>query len=517
MSIVTFYSYKGGVGRSMALANIAILLAQRGHSVLVVDWDLEAPGIEKYFADLQLAQTGLGLLPLLSDVASGGDPNYVDFTWKASALDGAFEFSFLHSGREADPEYFQHLEQFSWRTFFDRGGGNYLETLRERWLEDFEFVLVDSRTGLSDAGGVCTIQLPDIIVALFTPARQSLSGVRDVMRLAQSARHRLAFDRTALSIIPVPSRVVREQQSFTQWMDIFSRELKEFFADWLPKNSDRRHVLERLTLDHTLGVAHGERIAAFQQDDDCAALVSTYDRLTTVLESNLSDVSPLIAGPTAVRPTGTVEAPVGKRSTVHERDRTSSELGYEYDLYFSYARSELTTEWVDRQLLPLMQKHLEFELAETVKVFFDRAQITAGQDWAGAQRRALLQSRLLLAIWSPQYFKSRWCLAEFETFRRRSQLVDRNLIVPLTVHNGELFPPEALAMQWADFKEFMIVGRAFNRMTERYVRFEEAVGNLCRQIKSQLNSVPAFNPKWPIIEPKDQITNNLAIPRFSAR
>ena len=47
--IVTFYSYKGGVGRTMALANIAILLSQMNLRVLAVDWDLEAPGLEKYF------------------------------------------------------------------------------------------------------------------------------------------------------------------------------------------------------------------------------------------------------------------------------------------------------------------------------------------------------------------------------------------------------------------------------------------------------------------------------------
>jgi hypothetical protein len=48
-SIVTFYSYKGGVGRTMALANVATLLAQRGQRVLVVDFDLEAPGLHRYF------------------------------------------------------------------------------------------------------------------------------------------------------------------------------------------------------------------------------------------------------------------------------------------------------------------------------------------------------------------------------------------------------------------------------------------------------------------------------------
>ena len=47
--IITFYSYKGGTGRSMALANVAWILASNGKRVLVVDWDLEAPGLHEYF------------------------------------------------------------------------------------------------------------------------------------------------------------------------------------------------------------------------------------------------------------------------------------------------------------------------------------------------------------------------------------------------------------------------------------------------------------------------------------
>ena len=33
----------------MALANVAALLARWGHRVLALDWDLEAPGLERYF------------------------------------------------------------------------------------------------------------------------------------------------------------------------------------------------------------------------------------------------------------------------------------------------------------------------------------------------------------------------------------------------------------------------------------------------------------------------------------
>ena len=47
--IITFYSYKGGVGRTLALANIGVLLAKRGKKVLLMDWDLEAPGLDRYF------------------------------------------------------------------------------------------------------------------------------------------------------------------------------------------------------------------------------------------------------------------------------------------------------------------------------------------------------------------------------------------------------------------------------------------------------------------------------------
>ncbi len=53
--IFTFYSYKGGTGRSMALANVGCLLARRGgnqtqNRVLLVDWDLEAPDFIAFFS-----------------------------------------------------------------------------------------------------------------------------------------------------------------------------------------------------------------------------------------------------------------------------------------------------------------------------------------------------------------------------------------------------------------------------------------------------------------------------------
>ena len=65
--IVTFYSYKGGTGRSMALVNVGWILASAGYRVLLVDWDLEAPGLHRY------------LHPFLSDPELHDSPGLIDW------------------------------------------------------------------------------------------------------------------------------------------------------------------------------------------------------------------------------------------------------------------------------------------------------------------------------------------------------------------------------------------------------------------------------------------------------
>src|SRR5690349_15015464 len=105
VGIVTFYSYKGGVGRSMALANVAVLLARRGLKVLVVDWDLEAPGLERYFAnhfDLKLGSEGL--LRMCMEARDRGRADYRRFI---TTLDVGTQhpLTLLGSGRDNDDEY----------------------------------------------------------------------------------------------------------------------------------------------------------------------------------------------------------------------------------------------------------------------------------------------------------------------------------------------------------------------------------------------------------------------------
>ena len=73
--IYTLYSFKGGVGRSMALASLGAYFCRKGLRVVMVDWDLEAPGLENYFyspaegKSMELARAAArpGLIDLLAD------------------------------------------------------------------------------------------------------------------------------------------------------------------------------------------------------------------------------------------------------------------------------------------------------------------------------------------------------------------------------------------------------------------------------------------------------------------
>jgi MinD-like ATPase involved in chromosome partitioning or flagellar assembly len=220
--IITFYSYKGGSGRTMALANVAWILAANGCRVLVVDWDLEAPGLSKFFRpfldDAVVARTP-GVLHLInrfylesagqaeSPVTARDDAWYDSF----AELDGhivAVDWDFgdgvldlLPAGRQ-NRDY-ASVSAFDWSQFFERLDGRaFFDALRHALKSAYDYVLIDSRTGMSDAGDICTVILPDTVVNCFTMSEQSIDGATNVIQ-----RITERFTERKVRILPVPMRL----------------------------------------------------------------------------------------------------------------------------------------------------------------------------------------------------------------------------------------------------------------------------------------------------------------------
>lgn len=202
MITISFYSYKGGVGRSLALTNLAVYLVQFGAKVVMVDLDLEAPGLQYKLrpGTPPVEIPSRGIAGLLADVTGG--TALADL-----ALDLAIDVSDLARTRSDSPVelphadgrlllvpagdsknlgYWRDVAHIDWELLFnspERPGVVALAKLQEQLEEKYnpDVILIDSRTGITASGGVATTLLPDVVVSFLLNTPEHLDGTRVVL------------------------------------------------------------------------------------------------------------------------------------------------------------------------------------------------------------------------------------------------------------------------------------------------------------------------------------------------
>lgn len=116
----------------------------------------------------------------------------------------------MHAGRrwgDAWPDYVRFIQNFEWSEFYERWeGGACLEWFAGELRKRAEVVLIDSRTGVTEMGGVATQHLADAVIVLFganlenvdNSAKMALSFLSGTVQTARGGR--------VLSVMAVPSR-----------------------------------------------------------------------------------------------------------------------------------------------------------------------------------------------------------------------------------------------------------------------------------------------------------------------
>ena len=167
----------------MALVNAAVKLAQAGRCVLVIDFDIEAPGLDT-FDVLKPHEEVPGVIDFVTQyLSSGRAPDVSDFISECPAIgEQGGKLWIMPSGRKE--AYATNFNQIDWGDLYEsRDGFLLFEDLREQWKQTLkpDYVLIDSRTGHTDTCGICTRQLPNAVVVLFFPNEQNLRGLVDVV------------------------------------------------------------------------------------------------------------------------------------------------------------------------------------------------------------------------------------------------------------------------------------------------------------------------------------------------
>lgn len=186
---VVFYSYKGGVGRTTALIQTAFQLARQGKRVVLVDMDVEAPGLQA----------------LLPPIDKPVDEGLIDYLWERqtcffdehhqpkieltniiySVKDNQSRRDlFIVPAGKIGQRYIQRLSILSTTHLFSSSTDPWYQFEEELWNQyQPDIMLIDARTGLNEWGGLSLLQLADESFVVLYPSQQNAEGICFVRNL----------------------------------------------------------------------------------------------------------------------------------------------------------------------------------------------------------------------------------------------------------------------------------------------------------------------------------------------
>jgi hypothetical protein len=186
-------------------------------------------------------------------------------------------------------------------------------------------------------------------------------------------------------------------------------------------------------------------------------------------------------------------------------------MAYEYDIFFSYRRDAVSDAWHEN-----LKNKLRFWVGEEadieeVRVFFDKEEIRTGYRWREKIAKSLLESKCIVCIWSPQYFRSRYCVAEWLSFHRRSELTNKNLVAPASRADGSKFPPLAKQVQMASFDDYFVTIPAFWESV-RAAEFERLlIKPFARDVASLIRHAPPASSEFPIVDAEVEFASDVKL------
>jgi cellulose biosynthesis protein BcsQ/stress-induced morphogen len=293
--VVTFYSFKGGVGRSTALGLVGGILATRNRRVVIVDFDLEAPGISIMFQQDIENTNGerYGVLDYLHQrylTPEENIPNIGDCIRQIN-LQTRGELFLVPVG-EYDENYIHRLADLDMRSFY-RSSHNAVEQLMKDIKEqlDPDVILIDARPGFNDVGAIALFDLADTAIICFSPTEQSFEGLRWVVQATRKQQKYQGKPDARFLLTPVPVVAFEQHQ-------IWINKVESWIEDnWgLPDGVNVGQLYNE--------VLYNPNIATLSSlvNDIPKSLLDTYLPLADTIDASLPDIQPKIATRTIGNP-----------------------------------------------------------------------------------------------------------------------------------------------------------------------------------------------------------------------
>lgn len=182
--IISFYSYKGGVGRTIALMQTANLLALEGKKVALIDLDIEAPSFNEIFSDS--IQSDKGLVNYLYNKLYNLDKIEVSSIVSKLQLNAKGDVYIIPAG-SINKKYVKMLDALKEKRISENG---YIEELIDELYKnyDIDYVLIDSRTGINNWGALAIGEIADEVMLFAYPNEENVKGINLILDMIQDRK-----------------------------------------------------------------------------------------------------------------------------------------------------------------------------------------------------------------------------------------------------------------------------------------------------------------------------------------
>ena len=193
--LICFYSYKGGVGRTTTMVMSAIEMAKKGKKIVMIDFDLEAPGVASIFPDESISQYGL-LDYLIESSVYGNELQIDEYMYNVSDYchvnqDGGEIYVIPAYGKIVDNNaelYRKCLMRFNLDMPVYMESSTPIDGLLKK-IDAFikpDYIFIDTRSGLHQIGGITLSRYSDMAVLFFYGSRQNVEGMKMVLPALKS-------------------------------------------------------------------------------------------------------------------------------------------------------------------------------------------------------------------------------------------------------------------------------------------------------------------------------------------
>jgi hypothetical protein len=172
---------------------------------------------------------------------------------------------------------------------------------------------------------------------------------------------------------------------------------------------------------------------------------------------------------------------------------------YEYDVFVSYRRANEWPRFVQNVFIPMFRHWLTAETGYPPRIFLDADAIETGDSWPYRLATAIALSKVMVCLWSNEYFASSWCQAELGHMMARMEKA-RNasgpppLILALVIHDGENISPQLSHIQRFAIQRY--ANPWIVRDSPRSEELSEWIRCFCVHVAHALRKVPDCDPRW---------------------